>query len=74
MTAHLTGGSEGFSALHHCVDMHAPQALHFLLGAAAAAGRGAPAGGIDPGVKDMKGRTYRELAHELGYSSLLEDC
>lgn len=62
----LSGGPEGFTALHHSVHMHAPQALHFLLSSLSESQ-------LDRQATDKQGRTYEELAHELGYSSMLKE-
>lgn len=57
-----SGGAEGYSCLHYCVDMHASAALDFL--------EALP--GIDLKVTDEIGRTYRDLAVELGHTSMLK--
>ena len=59
----MPGGVEGFTALHFCVDMHATQSLRFH--------RTLP--DVDLQAVDKKGRTFAEVAKELGYSSMVED-
>ena len=56
-----TSPSDGFSALHHCVDMGAARSLGRLLREP----------GTDASVQDKKGRTPLELAKQMGATSLV---
>jgi ankyrin repeat protein len=54
---------EGYTALHHCIDMQAIQALQFLL----------KLPNINIEATDRKGRTFIDLARDLNYSDNLLD-
>lgn len=59
----MAGGADGFTCLHYCIDMRATQALRYL--------EALP--DIDMVATDNMGRTYKDLAAELGHSSMIHE-
>ena len=55
------GGAEGYTCLHYCVDMNASSALAYL----------EELPNIDLKATDKVGRTYKDLAVELGHDLTL---